>query len=103
MTFGLGPGARGRASLGRRARSCSACPAPAEERYALARDPARRRHNVENILAARDGGAARGAPPAAVQEALDSVEPLPHRLALVGERARRALVDDSKATNVGAR
>jgi UDP-N-acetylmuramoylalanine--D-glutamate ligase len=43
-----------------------------------------------------------GATPAAVQQAIDELEPLPHRLALVAERAGVRWVDDSKATNVGA-
>src|SRR5207247_10855132 len=43
-----------------------------------------------------------GAPPAAVQAAIDEIEPLPHRLARVAERGGVAWYDDSKATNVGA-
>jgi UDP-N-acetylmuramoylalanine--D-glutamate ligase len=37
-----------------------------------------------------------------VQEAIDTVEPLPHRLALVAQRGEVRWFDDSKATNVGA-
>ncbi len=43
-----------------------------------------------------------GASPGAMQEAIDAIEPLPHRLALVAERAGVRWFDDSKATNVGA-
>jgi UDP-N-acetylmuramoylalanine--D-glutamate ligase len=60
------------------------------------------RHNVENILAAITVARLAGAPPAAVQAAIDDMAPLPHRLALVRERARVRWFDDSKATNVGA-
>jgi UDP-N-acetylmuramoylalanine--D-glutamate ligase len=37
-----------------------------------------------------------------VQTAIDRVEPLPHRLALVADRGGVRWYDDSKATNVGA-
>ena len=77
-------------------------PGAAEERYDLARTKLAGRHNVENILAAATVARLAGAPPQAVQDAIDSVEPLPHRLALVTERAAVRWYDDSKATNVGA-
>lgn len=77
-------------------------PGAAEERYDLGRTRLAGRHNVENILASALVARLAGAPPAAVQEAIDTVEPLPHRLALVGERAGVRWYDDSKATNVGA-
>lgn len=77
-------------------------PGAAEERYDLARTRLVGRHNVENILAAVTVARLAGAPPAAVQEAIDTVEPLPHRLALVAERSAVRWYDDSKATNVGA-
>ncbi len=77
-------------------------PDAAEERYALCRTRLTGRHNVENILAAALIARLAGAPPAAVQDAIDTVEPLPHRLALVADRAGVRWYDDSKATNVGA-
>ena len=77
-------------------------PDAAEERYALGRTRLTGRHNVENILAALTVARLAGAPPEAVQAAIDGVEPLPHRLALVAERGGVAWYDDSKATNVGA-
>src|SRR5262249_55602069 len=77
-------------------------PGAAEERYDLARTRLAGRHNVENILAAITVARVAGAPPAAVQEAVDTVEPLPHRLTLVAERRAVRWYDDSKATNVGA-
>ena len=77
-------------------------PGAAEERLGLAATRLTGRHNVENILAAATIARLAGAPLAAVQEAVDTMEPLPHRLARVGERRGVVFVDDSKATNVGA-
>src|SRR6185436_17110845 len=73
-----------------------------EERYGLARTRLVGRHNVENVLAAVTAARLAGASPAAVQRAIDEIEPLPHRLALVVERGGVRWYDDSKATNVGA-
>src|SRR6266478_2607627 len=77
-------------------------PAATEERYGLGRTRLAGRHNIENILAAVTVARLAGAPPAAVQAAIDEIEPLPHRLARVAERGGVAWYDDSKATNVGA-
>jgi len=77
-------------------------PGAAEERYPLTRTHLAGRHNVDNILAAVAVARLAGAPQAAVQDAIDQVEPLPHRLALVAERGGVRWYDDSKATNVGA-
>ncbi|MCW5892114.1 MAG: UDP-N-acetylmuramoyl-L-alanine--D-glutamate ligase [bacterium] len=77
-------------------------PGAAEERYGLGRTRLRGRHNVENVCAAVAIARLAGAPPAGVQAAIDGIEPLPHRLALVAERGGVAWWDDSKATNVGA-
>ena len=77
-------------------------PDAAEERYGLGRTRLEGPHNVENILAAATVARLAGTPPEAVQAAIDEIEPLPHRLARVAERAGVAWVDDSKATNVGA-
>jgi UDP-N-acetylmuramoylalanine--D-glutamate ligase len=76
--------------------------AGADERIALRRTRLTGRHNTENIMAAGLVARLAGAPLAAVQEAVDTLEPLPHRLALVTERAGVRWYDDSKATNVGA-
>ena len=73
-----------------------------EERYGLGRTRLAGRHNVENILAAVTVARLAGAPPAAVQAAIDEMEPLPHRLTRIAERDGVAWYDDSKATNVGA-
>jgi UDP-N-acetylmuramoylalanine--D-glutamate ligase len=77
-------------------------PGTADERYDLTRTRLAGRHNVENVLAAVTVARLAGAPPAAVQRAIDEIEPLPHRLALVAERGGVRWYDDSKATNVGA-
>ncbi len=73
-----------------------------EERYPIGRTRLTGRHNLENILAAVTVARLAGAPPAAVQTAVDEMAPLPHRLTLVRERGGVAWYDDSKATNVGA-
>jgi len=77
-------------------------PGGGEERYDLGRTRLRGRHNVENVMAAATVARLAGATPAAVQEAIDGLEPLPHRLELVAERAGVRWIDDSKATNAGA-
>ena len=79
-------------AAGRGARSATTSRAPASRAVTTSRTSWRR------SLVARLAGA----PPAAVQEAIDTVEPLPHRLALVAERDGVRWFDDSKATNVGA-
>jgi UDP-N-acetylmuramoylalanine--D-glutamate ligase len=73
-----------------------------EERYDLGRTRLVGRHNVENVMAAVTVARLAGASTAAVQTAIDTIEPLPHRLALVAERDGVRWYDDSKATNVGA-
>ena len=77
-------------------------PGRADERYGLARTRLAGRHNVENVLAAVTVARLADAAPTAVQRAIDQIEPLPHRLALVAERDGVRWYDDSKATNVGA-
>jgi len=77
-------------------------PGTAEERYDLGRTQLLGQHNLENITAAVAVARLAGASPAAVQQAIDTTAPLPHRLALVADRAGIRWVDDSKATNVGA-
>jgi UDP-N-acetylmuramoylalanine--D-glutamate ligase len=73
-----------------------------EERVYLGRTLLTGRHNVENIAAATLVAMVAGASRAAVQEAVDTFVPLPHRLAFVAERHGVRWYDDSKATNVGA-
>ena len=73
-----------------------------EERYGLTRTRLVGAHNIENLLAAVTVARLAGATPDAVQGAIDTCEPLPHRLARVAERRGVAWYDDSKATNVGA-
>jgi UDP-N-acetylmuramoylalanine--D-glutamate ligase len=74
----------------------------ADERILLRHTRLAGRHNVENIMAAGLAARLAGAPLAAVQEAVDTLAPLPQRLSLVAERAGVRWYDDSKATNVGA-
>ena len=113
QAWGAVAGVRGRIlSFGAAAVPCGAwagegcvalrLPDAPEERYTLARTRLAGRHNVENILAAVTVARLAGAPPAAVQQAIDEIEPLPHRLARVAERRGVVWYDDSKATNVGA-
>lgn len=101
LTFGMGATDAG-AMLAGGAAVVVHLPGAAEERYDLGRTRLAGRHNVENILAAALVARLAGAPPVAVQDAIDTVEPLPHRLALVAERDGVRWFDDSKATNVGA-
>ena len=55
-------------------------------------------HDVSNSLAAAAVAISAGATPEACREALTSIEPLPHRVALVGCVDEVAWYDDSKAT-----
>ena len=69
-------------------------------------DPARSaltgHFNLLNMLAAGLAASACGVPAQAVQRAIDTMQPLGHRLALVAEIDGVAYYDDSKGTNVGA-
>src|SRR5439155_836764 len=68
-------------------------PAATEERYGLGRTRLAGRHNIENILAAVTVARLAGAPPAAVQAAIDEVEPLappPARASTCSRITRRA-------------
>ena len=75
---------------------------PQPLRFSLERTRLHGAHNEENALAAVTAACAWELPAAAIQRAIDRVEPLPHRLALVGERHGVRYYDDSKGTNVGA-
>ena len=77
-------------------------PAGGEERYDLARTRLVGRHNLENLLAAVTVARLAGATPQGVQQAIDELEPLPHRMTRVAIRGGVEWFDDSKATNVGA-
>jgi len=91
-----------RTPIGERARSARAHGGYRYERYGLGRTRLAGAHNVENVLAAVVTARLAGATPAAIQQAIDEIAPLPHRLALVAERGGVRWYDDSKATNVGA-
>jgi len=73
----------------------------AEERYPVAELNIIGRHNCGNALAAiammRQSGLATQAQ---VRAGLESFQPLPHRMQLVGEKRGVRFYDDSKATNV---
>jgi UDP-N-acetylmuramoylalanine--D-glutamate ligase len=60
------------------------------------------RHNHDNAAAAIGAARALGVSAEAVRRALAAFEPLPHRMALVGELQGVRFYDDSKGTNVGA-
>jgi UDP-N-acetylmuramoylalanine--D-glutamate ligase len=60
------------------------------------------RHNHDNAAAAIGAARALGVTPDAIRRALAAFEPLPHRMALVGELQGVRFYDDSKGTNVGA-
>lgn len=59
-------------------------------------------HNEENVLAAALAATVFGAEPRSLQEALDKVVPLPHRVEWVRRWRGVDFYNDSKATNVGA-
>ena len=83
---------RHRRDAARAAPRSSACPARTEERYDLARTRLAGRHNVENILAAALIARLAGAPPAAVQEAIDTRRAAAAPPRPGGRARRRALV-----------
>jgi UDP-N-acetylmuramoylalanine--D-glutamate ligase len=60
------------------------------------------RHNHENAAAAIAAARALDVSSEVVRRALSTFEPLPHRMALVGELQGVRFYDDSKGTNVGA-
>ncbi|GBD24875.1 UDP-N-acetylmuramoylalanine--D-glutamate ligase [bacterium HR30] len=71
-------------------------------RLELSASPLVGAHNRDNIMAAALAARCLGLPEGAVQAALQSVRPLPHRLELVREWRGVRFYDDSKGTNVGA-
>ncbi|MFN8624710.1 MAG: UDP-N-acetylmuramoyl-L-alanine--D-glutamate ligase [Candidatus Binatia bacterium] len=77
-------------------------PEPAPRRFSLDAVRLPGAHNRENMMAAVTAAAIWGVPAAAIQRALETTHGLPHRLALVRERAGVRFYDDSKGTNVGA-
>lgn len=64
--------------------------------------PIRGAHNLENALAAVAVCALAGAPPAAIDHALRTFQPVPHRMEFVAALGGVAYYNDSKATNVAA-
>ncbi len=73
-----------------------------EEVYPLTNVRLTGAHNRENMMAAIAAARAVGIAPAAIQEALEAFQGLPHRLELVRERGGVRWIDDSKGTNAGA-
>jgi UDP-N-acetylmuramoylalanine--D-glutamate ligase len=60
------------------------------------------RHNHENAAAAIAAARALAVSPDVIRRAFAAFQPLPHRMALVGELKGVRFYDDSKGTNVGA-
>lgn len=75
---------------------------PRPVRFSLEKTRLEGAFNEENILAAVTAAGVYGLPSEAIQRAIDTVAPLPHRLALVREVGGVRWYDDSKATNIGA-
>ncbi|MGH7821804.1 MAG: UDP-N-acetylmuramoyl-L-alanine--D-glutamate ligase, partial [Candidatus Binatia bacterium] len=73
-----------------------------ERRFSLARCRLAGVHNLENAMAAATAALLAGAPPEAIQGAIDEFPGLPHRLELVAVKRGVRWIDDSKGTNVGA-
>lgn len=71
-------------------------------RYDLRDSPLQGRHNRDNLMAAATAATLYGASAETIRAAIASTEALPHRAALVRERAGVRFVNDSKGTNVGA-
>lgn len=72
------------------------------ERFSLEGTRLFGKHNFANAAAAVAAARALGVQAGAVQEALSSFEPLPHRMSLVEVVGGVPCYDDSKGTNVGA-
>jgi len=72
------------------------------ERFELSAARLHGRHNHDNAAAAIAAARALGVSAEAVRRSLETFEPLPHRMALVGELQGVRFYDDSKGTNVGA-
>ena len=100
VSFGMAPGPNG--AFGVDGGIALRLPAGGEERYDLVRTRLVGRHNLENLLAAVTVARLAGATPQGVQQAIDELEPLPHRMTRVAIRGGVEWFDDSKATNVGA-
>ncbi|MEJ2428823.1 MAG: UDP-N-acetylmuramoyl-L-alanine--D-glutamate ligase [Deltaproteobacteria bacterium] len=78
---------------------CRVMPGPLR-RYDLRRWQLLGKHNQQNLLAAVLAATSMGANPEAIQETIDSFEPLPHRMELVHQWRGIRFYDDSKGTNV---
>ncbi len=71
-------------------------------RLSAAKSPLQGGFNRLNLLAASLAARAAGAPPEAIQRAIDEFPGLGHRLQYVANKAGVDYLDDSKGTNVGA-
>lgn len=72
------------------------------EQLTVERSALRGDHNRQNIAAAAAAARVLGAPLEAIQSAIDSFQPLEHRVELVRELNEVSYVNDSKGTNVSA-
>ncbi|MCG6981345.1 MAG: UDP-N-acetylmuramoyl-L-alanine--D-glutamate ligase [Deltaproteobacteria bacterium] len=78
---------------------CRVMPGPLR-RYDLNRWQLPGKHNQQNLLAAVLAATSMGARPEAIQETIDTFEPLPHRMELVHHWRGIRFYNDSKGTNV---
>ena len=80
---------------------CRVMPGPLR-RYDIQRWQLPGKHNQQNLLAAVLAATAMGAKPEAIQQTIDSFEPLPHHMELVHQWRGIRFYDDSKGTNVAS-
>lgn len=72
------------------------------EKFSIAKTKLLGLHNRENLAAAILAAKAIGISSSAIQNVIDTFEPLEHRLELVGEGAGRRWINDSKSTTVAS-
>jgi UDP-N-acetylmuramoylalanine--D-glutamate ligase len=101
MTFGTGPISSSGATIVSN-RLIYFPPSGREEEYEISRASIKGSHNMENIMAALIGARLCNSNPEAVQDTIDQLKGLDHRLEYVTSFKGVSYYNDSKATNVGA-